>query len=84
MSRYDKAMYAVVDGDYKGSYIIPVDITSGCYIKCFQLPEQRVLTVPETDYRKAIDNELLDKVADLEESVYDYIYELYKHKTDNN
>ena len=76
-------MYAVTAGDYSGQYILPVE-QSKDVVSCLTLPSQSIIHVPVDDYRLGIKNKLLDKVAALEEDVYNYLYEVYRHESNNN
>ena len=76
-------MYAVTAGDYSGQYILPVEQNKSA-VTCLTLPDQSIIQVPIDDYTLGVKNKLLDKVADLEEEVYNYLYEVYKHESNNN
>ena len=76
-------MYAVTAGDYAGSFFIPMERV-GKSIRCFQLPQQQIVKVPETKFNFGIEEKILEVVASLEDDYYNYIHELYKHETNNN
>ena len=79
----DQKMYAVTAGDYAGSFFIPIKHT-GTAISCFQLPQQRIVNVPEKKFDWGIKEKVLEVVATLEDEYYNYIHELYRHEASNN
>ena len=78
-----RVLYAVTAGDYSGQYILPITQQDDI-ISCLTLPDNSIIHVPKNDYSVGIKNKLLEKVADLEEEVYNYLYEVYKHESNNN
>lgn len=76
-------MYAVTAGDYSGQYFVPM-LRTDTHVECFVLPGQHVVRVPIDDYTAGIETKILDRVAELEVTVYNYLHELYSHETNHN
>ncbi len=76
-------MYACIAGDYSGQYIVPITETTA-HVSCLTLPDIQIINVPVDDYKTGIKNELLDKVANVDDEVYTYLYDIYKHESNNN
>jgi hypothetical protein len=79
---YSGKMYAVVAGDYGGSYLIVVDQTVN-NVNCLRLPQQSKMSINISDFTRGVNNKIVNEVACIDKSVYTYCKQIYE-KISNN
>ena len=75
-------MYAVVAGDYGGSYLVVIESIDSS-IGCLRLPDMTKLHVPADAFDRGVDKEIVNEVATIDKSVYNYCKHLYEKESNN-
>lgn len=75
-------MYAVVAGDYGGSYLVVIDHV-GSSLKCLRLPQQTQMYISEVDFNRGVENKIVNEVASINKSVYNYCKHIYEEISNN-
>lgn len=75
-------MFAVVAGDYGGSYLVIIDHIDS-ELRCLRLPQQTQMYISEVDFNRGVGSKIVNEVASIDKSVYNYCKHIYE-KISNN
>ena len=76
-----KGMFAVNAGDYGGSYLIVIDEQPDT-VCCLRLPEKTRLLVPRSSFESGVTEKVVEFVASIDDSVYNYCKQVYEQASD--
>ena len=75
----ERSVYAVLDGDYKGEWLIPVSYIPN-HTVFFSLPDRHIRTIPNKDVQFGLQNKILEVAEVLPKKIYNNCLEEYKLK----
>lgn len=82
INKHTGKMYAVVAGDYGGSYLVVVQ-SDDKQVECLRLPQMSNMSITTEDFDRGVHKKIVNEVADIDKSVYNYCKQIYENISNN-